>query len=131
MVILIESFYTHTDSKNIDAIYRIRKVPYSQSYTTESAREKINSPLRRKFVFGVVFIIVPILGLVFTWIGFRISKQGRQETLEKARVVADQIVLTRQWVTDAMGGVYVDVHSPGAQGVTWATDKKIITHSAV
>jgi signal transduction histidine kinase len=106
-------------------------VQHTQPYTTKPVSEKINSTLKKKFVLGVILIVVPILGLVFTWIGFRIYKQGHQETLEKARVVADQIVLTRQWVTDAMGGVYVNVHSPGAQGVTWATDKKIITPSAI
>jgi len=100
------------------------------SYTTDQSTEKINSPLKRKFVFGVIFIVVPILGLLFTWIGFRIMNQGKQETLEKARVIADQIVLTRQWVTDVMGGVYVNVDSPGARGVSYATKNKIVTPHA-
>lgn len=65
-------------------------------HTIKTSPEEINYPLKRKFVFGVIIIIVPILGLLFTWIGFRISNQGKQETLEKARVIADQIILTRQ-----------------------------------
>lgn len=94
-------------------------------YTIKNPSEKINYPLKRKFVFGVIIIIVPILGFVFTWIGFRLSNQGKQETLEKARVIADQIILTRQWVTDCMGGVFVNIKSPGAQKVSFATKDQI------
>ncbi|NOX32206.1 MAG: DUF3365 domain-containing protein [Deltaproteobacteria bacterium] len=96
-------------------------------YTIKKPLPKINYPLKRKFVFGVIIIIVPILGLLFTWIGFRISNQGKKETLEKARVLADQIVLTRQWVTDCMGGVFVNVKSPGAKRVIFAKKKQIST----
>ncbi|MCD4720444.1 MAG: DUF3365 domain-containing protein [Desulfobacula sp.] len=88
--------------------------------TMKNPSGKINYPLKRKFVFGVIIIIVPILGLLFTWIGFRISNQGKQETLEKARVIADQIILTRQWVTDCMGGIFVNVKSLGAKRVVFA-----------
>ncbi|MBU1345193.1 MAG: DUF3365 domain-containing protein [Proteobacteria bacterium] len=98
----------------------------NDGYTIKTPSVKINYPLKRKFVFGVIIIIVPILGLVFTWIGFRMSNQGKQETLEKARVLADQIILTRQWVTDCMGGVFVNLKSPGATGVTFATADKIL-----
>lgn len=102
----------------------------TQIYTTNKIRDKINYPLKRKFVFGVTIIIVPILGLLFTWIGFRLSDQGQQETLEKARVIADQVVLTRQWVTDCMGGVFVNTESTGAQGVFYATEDQIVTDNA-
>ena len=94
-------------------------------HTIKNPSEKINYPLKRKFVFGVIIIIVPILGFLFTWIGFRLSNQGKQETLEKARVIADQIILTRQWVTDCMGGVFVNVKSPGAKRVSFATKDQI------
>ena len=87
--------------------------------------EKISYPLKRKFVVGVIIIIVPILGLLFTWIGFRLSNQSKQETLEKARVIADQIVLTRQWITDCMGGVFVNIESPGAQGIPFAVKDQL------
>ena len=87
--------------------------------------EKINNPLKKKFVLGVILIIVPVLGLVFTWIGFRLSNQGRLETIEKARVIADQIVLTRQWISDCAGGVFVNIKSPGAKGVSFATTDRI------
>ncbi len=96
-------------------------------YTTNKSRDKINYPLKRKFVFGVTIIIVPILGLLFTWIGFRLSDQSRLETLEKARVIAEQVILTRQWVTDCMGGVFVNTKSLGAQDVVYATSDQILT----
>lgn len=67
----------------------------SYIYTTKSPPEKINYPLKRKFILGVIIIIVPILGLLFAWIGLRLSDQSRQETLEKTMVIADQIILTR------------------------------------
>ena len=101
----------------------------SNFYTTNKSCDKINYPLKRKFVFGVIIIIVPILGLLFTWIGFRLSAQGKLDTLEKARVIADQVILTRQWVTDCLGGVFVNTKSPGAQGVVYATSDQIVTHS--
>lgn len=96
-------------------------------YTIKETRGKINYPLKRKFVFGVAVIIVPILGLLFTWIGFRLTDQGRLETLEKARVIADQVILTRQWITDCMGGVFVNTKAPGAQDVLYATTDQIVT----
>jgi len=93
--------------------------------TNKTVPEKINYPLKIKFVVGVIIIIAPVLGLVFTWIGFRLSNQGKQETLEKAKVIADQIVLTRQWVTDCMGGVFVNIKSPGAKGIPFAVKDQI------
>lgn len=100
-------------------------------YTTKKPTEKINYSLKKKFVFGVIIIIVPILGLLFTWIGFRMSNQGKLETLEKARVLSDQIILTRQWVTDCMGGVFVNTKSLGAQNIIFATKDKILKGSDV
>ncbi len=83
--------------------------------------------LKRKFVLGVTIIIVPVLGLLFTWLSFKLQDQAKEEALGKARVVADQIILTRQWVTDCMGGVFVQTASPGAKDVTFATTDQIIT----
>ncbi len=97
------------------------------TYTTKKSSSKIIYPLKRKFVFGVVIIIVPILGLLFTWIGFRLADQSKLQTIEKARVIADQVVLTRQWVTDCMGGVFVNVKSQGAKGVKFAINNQIFT----
>ncbi|MBA3010543.1 MAG: DUF3365 domain-containing protein [Proteobacteria bacterium] len=83
--------------------------------------------LKKKFVLGVIVIIVPVLGLLFTWISVKLHNQAKQETLEKARVVTDQIILTRQWITDCMGGVFVNTQSPGARDVTSATTDRMTT----
>ncbi len=73
--------------------------------------------LNKKFIIGVIVIIVPILGLIFTWIAANLIKQAKAQTLEKARVVADTIILTRQWVTDCDGGIFVPVQSLGASNI--------------
>ena len=77
----------------------------------------MNHSLSKKFIFGVIIIIVPILGLIFTWIGANLIKQAKAQTIEKARVVADTIILTRKWVTDCDGGIFVPVKSLGAKRV--------------
>lgn len=86
-----------------------------------------NYSLKKKFVFGVIVIIVPVLGLLFSWLSLQLHNQAKEETLEKARVVTDQIILTRQWITDCMGGVFINTKSPGAGDVTYATKDQIIT----
>ncbi len=73
--------------------------------------------LNKKFIIGVIVIIAPILGLIFTWMAANLVKQAKAQTLEKARVVADTIILTRQWVTDCDGGIFVPVQSLGAKNV--------------
>lgn len=73
--------------------------------------------LNKKFIIGVIIIIAPILGLIFTWIAANLIKQAKAQTLEKARVVADTIILTRQWVTDCDGGIFVPVQSLGAKNI--------------
>ncbi len=70
--------------------------------------------LNRKFIFGVIIIIVPILGLIFIFIEINLIKQAKTHTIEKARVIADNIILLRQWVTDCKGGVFIPLDSIGA-----------------
>jgi len=81
------------------------------------SRNTMKHSLNKKFIIGVIVIIVPILGLIFTWIEANLVKQAKAQTLEKARVVADTIILTRQWVTDCDGGIFVPVQSLGAMNV--------------
>ncbi|MEH0018298.1 MAG: ATP-binding protein [Desulfobacter sp.] len=91
------------------------------------APDRLSGVLKRKFVLGIFIIIVPVLGFLFTWLSVKLQDQAKEEALGKARVVADQIILTRQWVTDCMGGVFVHTASPGAKDVTFATTDQIIT----
>ena len=81
------------------------------------SRNTIKHSLNKKFIIGVIVIIAPILGLIFTWIGANLVKQAKAQTLEKARIVADTIILTRQWVTDCDGGIFVPVQSLGAGNI--------------
>ncbi len=100
---------------------------YSNHHSTNVIPGKPNYSLKKKFVFGVIVIIVPVLGLLFTWLSIKLHNQAKEETLEKARVLTDQIILTRQWITDCYGGIFVNTKSPGAQDVTYATKDQIIT----
>ncbi len=70
--------------------------------------------LNRKFILGVAIIIIPILGLIFVWIEINLIDQAKIHTIEKARVVADNIILLRQWITDCKGGVFIPADSLGA-----------------
>ncbi|MCP3901381.1 MAG: DUF3365 domain-containing protein, partial [Desulfobacteraceae bacterium] len=70
--------------------------------------------LNRKFILGVIIIIVPILGFIFVWIERNLTEQAKTHTIDKARVVADNIILLRQWITDSKGGVFIPLDSQGA-----------------
>ena len=73
--------------------------------------------LQQKFLLRITLIIVPVLGIVFSWVAVQGVRQGRSQALDKARIIARQVVLTRQWITDCGGMVMVPAHSPGARGV--------------
>lgn len=70
--------------------------------------------LNRKIILGVVIIIVPILGLIFILVEINLINQAKTNTIEKARVVANNIILIRQWITDCKGGVFLRTDSNGA-----------------
>ena len=70
--------------------------------------------LNKKIIFGVITIIVPILGLIFILVEINLINQAKTNTIEKARVVANNIILIRQWVTDCKGGVFLPIDSHGA-----------------
>ncbi len=103
----------------------------SQNHTTNQdpapGSDRLSGALKRKFVLGIFIIVVPVLGFLFTWLSVKLHDQAKEEALGKARVVADQIILTRQWITDCMGGVFVHTASPGAKDVSFATKDQIIT----
>ncbi len=87
--------------------------------------------LNKKIIFGVVVVIAPILGLIFFWIETDLLKQAKLQTIEKARVVADYVILTRQWVVDCNGGIFVPVNSDGAQDMSYRINYQIRTPSGV
>jgi signal transduction histidine kinase len=88
--------------------------------------KKYRIPLQWKFLLCVVLIIFPTLGIIFTWTGIQSKKQSDELVVNQARILARQIVLTRQWITDS-GGVLVNLQSRGAKGITCFLDDKIQT----
>ncbi|HCY85684.1 MAG TPA: hypothetical protein DHV36_11165, partial [Desulfobacteraceae bacterium] len=100
---------------------------HSTNQTASPDKTRLKGTLKRKFVLGIVVIIVPVLGFLFTWLSVKLQDQAKEDALAKARVVADQVILTRQWVTDCMGGVFVHTSSTGAKDVTYATQDQILT----
>jgi signal transduction histidine kinase len=71
-------------------------------------------------------IIIPILGIIFTWAGIQSGKQANSQVVNQARILSRQIILTRQWVTDC-GGVFVNRQSQGAKDVMYLFDDTLKT----
>ena len=71
--------------------------------------------LQTKFLLSIILIIIPTLGVIFTWAGIQSEKQATEQAINQARILAKQVVLTRQWVADC-GGVMVPAKSHGAGG---------------
>jgi len=88
--------------------------------------KKFDLSLQWKFFLCIVLIVVPTLSFIFTWTGFQNEKQAVEQVVNRARVLARQIILTRQWVTDC-GGVMVAGDSKGAKDVVSFFDDKLVT----
>lgn len=88
--------------------------------------KKFRVSLQWKFFLCIVLIILPTLGVIFTWAGLQNKTQADEQVVNQARILARQIVLTRQWVTDS-GGVLVDLQSPGAKDIACFFDDKVQT----
>jgi signal transduction histidine kinase len=73
--------------------------------------------LQKKFLLGICFIIVPILGAIFVMAGIQQRRNALEQIRNQARILVRQIILTRKWVSDC-GGVMVPSHSIGASGTT-------------
>jgi signal transduction histidine kinase len=88
--------------------------------------KKFRISLQWKFFLCIVLIILPTLGIIFTWAGIQSKSQSDEQVVNQARILARQIVLTRQWVTDS-GGVLVDLQSKGARDIACFFDDKVQT----
>ncbi len=82
--------------------------------------------LQWKFFLCIVLIIFPTLGLIFAWAGVQNKNQSDDQVVNQARILARQIVLTRQWVTDC-GGIFVDLQSQGAKDIACSFDDRLQT----
>ena len=78
--------------------------------------KKFRVSLQWKFFLCIVLIILPTLGIIFTWAGIQNKSQSDEQVVNQARILARQIVLIRQWITDC-GGVFVNLQSRGAKDI--------------
>lgn len=87
---------------------------------------KLHLPLQWKFLLCITLIIFPTIGIIFVWEGMQQEKRAIDQIMNQARVLARQIILTRQWISDC-GGVMVDQTSEGAKDIRCFFDAKLIT----
>ena len=92
---------------------------------------EMNLSLQRKFLLSIIIIIVPVLGIVFSWVEIQTIKKAKEQVLDNARIIARQVLLTRQWITDCGGGVLVPRKSRGAENIPCFYDKSVKTEQGV
>jgi len=88
--------------------------------------KKFQLSLQWKFFLCIVVIILPILGVIFTWAGIQNVKQARAQMINQARILSRQIILTRQWISDC-GGIMVPRESKGAKNIACFFDDRLET----
>ena len=88
--------------------------------------KKINLSLQWKFFLCIILIIIPTLGFIFTWSAYQQEQQAVDQVINRARTLARQIIVTRQWVTDC-GGLMVPGESKGAEDITFYYDDRLVT----
>ena len=88
--------------------------------------KKIHLSLQLKFLLCIILIIVPTLGVIFTWSGIQNEKQATEQAINQARILAKQVILTRQWISDC-GGVMVPAESKGARDINCFFNDKMET----
>lgn len=68
---------------------------------------KLHISLQLKFLLSIAFLIAPVLSIIIIWIGIQNEKHTKDQMLNQARILSDQIILTRQWVSDS-GGILIN-----------------------
>ena len=91
---------------------------------------KVRFSLKEKFLIGIILTVVPVLGLIFAWTGLRNERQATNQVINQARILARQIILTRQWISDC-GGIMVARDSPGAQDTLYFYDDRMKTDRGI
>ncbi|MBW2095413.1 MAG: DUF3365 domain-containing protein [Deltaproteobacteria bacterium] len=82
--------------------------------------------LQRKFLLGITLIVFPTISAIFIWSGIHQRKQAMDQVINQARILARQIILTRQWISDC-GGVMVLMGTKGAEGASCFYDERLET----
>jgi len=88
--------------------------------------KKYHLSLQWKFLLSITLIILPTLGIIFTWEGIQREKRVTHQMLNQAKILARQVILTRHWISDC-GGVFVPRDSIGAKGTIYFLDDKLET----
>ena len=88
--------------------------------------KNIRLSLQAKFLWSIILIIVPVMGVIFTWVGIRNEKQAMTQVVNQARILSRQIILTRQWITDC-GGIWINSESKGARNIACFLDERLKT----
>ncbi len=88
--------------------------------------KNIRFSLQTKFLLSIILIVIPTLGVIFTWAGIQNEKQAMEQITNQARILSKQIVLTRQWIADC-GGVMVSARSEGARDINCFFDDSMET----
>lgn len=83
---------------------------------------RFKTTLQFKFLSAITCLVVPLLGIIFLWQGVTEERQAWSQVITQARVLTQQIILTRQWVSDSEG-IYIRRDTPGAKtGASFYTD---------
>ena len=88
--------------------------------------KKRHVSLQWKFLCCIVLIIFPTLGIIFTWAAIQNEKQAVNQAVNQARIVSQQVILTRQWISDC-GGIFVDMQSRGAKDISYFVNDSLRT----
>lgn len=86
--------------------------------------------LQSKFLLSIVLIIFPVIGVIFAWVGIHNENQAMDQVVDQARILARQVILTRQWVSDC-GGVMVLQDSRGAKDTFYFYDDQLDTSTGI
>ncbi|MBC8177813.1 MAG: DUF3365 domain-containing protein [Desulfobacteraceae bacterium] len=87
---------------------------------------KYHLSLQVKFLLCITLIIFPTIGVIFMWEGIQREKQGMDQVMNQARILARQVILTRQWIADC-GGIMVSRDSKGAKDTDYFYDDRLET----
>ncbi len=86
--------------------------------------------LKGKFVVVIAITVAPVMGLIFAWTGIRNERHATSQVVNQARILARQIIMTRQWIADC-GGIMVARNSLGARGTRYFYDDRLDTTRGV
>ncbi|RLC02229.1 MAG: hypothetical protein DRH90_14395 [Deltaproteobacteria bacterium] len=91
---------------------------------------KIRISLKGKFLIGIILTIVPVISLTFVWTSIHNKQHATNQVINQARILARQIIMTRQWVSDC-GGIMVARDSYGAKDTPYFYDDQMKTARGV